>query len=60
MVICFYKQQLQVFMQQEWFQCDMAFKILKNENGNEIVFAMMNKTNRKSKAFFFGKLRIGC
>jgi hypothetical protein len=38
-------------MQQEWLQCDMAFKRLKNKNEKEIVFAMMNKTNRKSKYF---------
>jgi hypothetical protein len=52
MIICFYKQQLEVLMQQRWIQCDMAYKRLKNKNEKEIVFAMMNKTNRKSKNIF--------
>lgn len=48
MIICFLKQQIDVFIQQEWFQCDMAYKRLKNRDEREIVFAMMNKVNRKS------------
>lgn len=55
MVICFYRQQLEVFMQQEWFQCDMAFKRLKNKNEKEIIFAMMNKINRKRRFCFLSK-----
>jgi hypothetical protein len=52
MIICFYKQQLDVLMRQKWIQCDMAYKRLKNKNEKEIVFAMMNKVNRKSMNTF--------
>jgi len=38
-------------MQQESFQCDMAFKRLKNSDEKEIVFAMLNKSNEKSNVF---------
>lgn len=48
MIICFYKRQIEVFMQQNWFQCDMAFKRLKDKKQKEIVFAIMNKQNNKS------------
>ena len=49
MIICFYRRQIEVFMQQNWFQCDMAFKRLKDRRQKEIVFAMMNKQNNKSR-----------
>jgi hypothetical protein len=48
MIICFYKRQIEVFMEQNWFQCDMAFKRLKDRSQKEIVFAIMNKQNNKS------------
>ena len=49
MIICFYQRQVQLLLEQKWLQCDMAFKRLKNENEKEIVFAMMNRQNQKSK-----------
>jgi len=49
MVICFYRRQVEVLMKQNWFQCDMAFKRLKDRRQKEIVFAIMNKQNNKSK-----------
>lgn len=52
MIVCFYKQQLDVLMRQKWIQCDMAYKRLKNKNEKEIVFAMMNQVNKKSKNVF--------
>lgn len=35
-------------MQQTWFQCDIAFKRVKNKGEKEIVFAIINKINRKT------------
>jgi hypothetical protein len=49
MIICFYRRQIEVLMEQNWFQCDMAFKRLKDQRQKEIVFAMMNKQNNKSE-----------
>jgi len=48
MIICFYKRQIEVFVEQNWFQCDMAFKRLKDKKQKEVVFAIMNKQNNKS------------
>lgn len=53
MIICFYKRQIQLLLEQKWFQCDMAFKRLKNENEKEIVFAMLNRQNQRSKLIIY-------
>jgi len=37
-----------VFLKQNWFQCDMSFKRLKDARQKELVFAIMNKQNNKS------------
>jgi len=49
MIFCFYKRQIELFVEQNWFQCDMAFKRLKEKRQKEIVFAIMNKQNNKSR-----------
>lgn len=50
MIICFLREQIEVFIQQRWFQVDMAFKRLKDPNQKEIVFAIKHPENNKSKS----------
>lgn len=49
MIICFFKRQIEILIQQRWFQCDMAFKRLEDKDNREVVFTICNEESKKSK-----------
>jgi hypothetical protein len=49
MIIMFTRSQAEMLIKQRWFEVDMSFKRLRNPAYREVVIAMMNEQNHRSK-----------
>lgn len=49
MVICFYKRQAELLLEQISFEVDMSFKRIRQKNMNEIIFANFMPNHGKSR-----------
>lgn len=49
MVICFLKEQANLFVQQESFQVDMSFKRIQQRDLNEVIFAGLLRESGTSR-----------
>jgi hypothetical protein len=45
----FSKEQAKVLIEQHWLEVDMSFKRLKKTEYREVIFALMNERNHRSK-----------
>ena len=49
MIICLFKAQAEIFLQQESFEVDMSFKRVRGRVYNEVIFAVYLEKHSKSK-----------
>ena len=50
MIVCFYKQQAEIFSRLSTFEVDMSFKRIRQKDLNEVIFAALIPSQGKSKS----------